>query len=148
LMAYKDEYEVARLYAAPAFREQIAAQFEGAPRLAFNLAPPLLGDKKREFGAWMLPAFGVLARLKFLRGTALDLFGHTEERRHERAMVDAFEALVQRLLQEARPDQYALAVQIAQAPQKVRGYGHVKEAARQAYEAELAQLLQRLRSNA
>jgi indolepyruvate ferredoxin oxidoreductase len=144
LMAYKDEYEVARLYAAPAFRAQIDAQFEGAPRLAFNLAPPLLGDKKREFGAWMLPAFGVLARLKFLRGTALDPFGRTEERRHERAMIDAFEALVQRLLKEARPDQHELAVQIAQAPLQVRGYGHVKEAARQAYEAELAQLLQRL----
>ena len=144
LMAYKDEYEVARLYAAPAFREQIAAQFEGAPRLAFNLAPPLLGQKKREFGAWMLPAFGVLARLKFLRGTALDPFGRTEERRHERAMIDQFEALVQRLLKEARPDQHELAVQIAQTPMQVRGYGHVKEAARQAYEAELAQLLQRL----
>jgi len=144
LMAYKDEYEVARLYAAPAFRAQIAAQFEGAPRLAFNLAPPSLGQKKREFGAWMLPAFGVLARLKFLRGTALDPFGRTEERRHERAMVDAFESLVQRLLQEARPDQHELAVQIAQAPMKVRGYGHVKEAARQAYEAELELLLRRL----
>lgn len=149
LMAYKDEYEVARLYAAPAFREQLAAQFEGTPRLAFNLAPPMLAKKdsvtgrplKREFGAWMLPAFGVLARLKFLRGTALDVFGYTEERRHERALIDSYEALVQRLLGEIRPDQRELALQIAQAPMKVRGFGHVKEAARVAYEAEVAKLL-------
>ena len=152
LMAYKDEYEVARLYAAPEFKAQLAAQFEGAPRLAFNLAPPILGGKdpstgkptKREFGAWVLPLFGVLARLKFLRGTAFDPFGRTEERRHERAMVGDYEALVERLLKELRPEQHDLGVQIAQAAQKVRGYGHVKEAARQVYEAQITSLLQRL----
>jgi len=92
----------------------------------------------------MLPVFGVLARLKFLRGTALDIFGHAEERRHERALIDSYEALVHRLLGAVRPDQRELALQIAQAPMKVRGFGHVKESARVAYEAEVVKLLSRL----
>ncbi len=93
LMAYKDEYEVARLYADPAFAEKIRGSFEGDWKLKFYLAPPLLAKRdahghlvKKEYGAWMLPAFRVLAKLKFLRGTALDIFGKTEERRTERAL--------------------------------------------------------------
>jgi len=146
VMAYKDEYEVARLYTAPAFRAQLESAFEGKPRLAFNLAPPMISRTdpstgkpvKREFGGWMLGAFGVLARLKFLRGTAFDLFGHTEERRMERALVKRYEQLVRQLLEEAGAGDETMAVRIASLPLQVRGFGHVKAAAMERFERELA----------
>jgi indolepyruvate ferredoxin oxidoreductase len=134
LMAYKDEYEVARLHTDPAFVAQIAAQFEGDYKLVHHLAPPLLAKKndkgelvKRPFGAWVRPAFGLLARLKFLRGTAFDVFGRTAERKTERALIGEYTACIDELLQGLSADKLALAAEIARIPEEIRGYGHVKE---------------------
>jgi indolepyruvate ferredoxin oxidoreductase len=136
LLAYKDEYEVARLYAETAFQAQVARQFEGDYRLKFHLAPPLFASRdpktghllKQEFGGWMLPAFKVLAKLKFLRGTALDPFGHTRERKEERALIAEYEAVVGELLATLDATNHALAVRLAAIPDDIKGYGHVKDA--------------------
>ncbi|GAB3737535.1 indolepyruvate ferredoxin oxidoreductase family protein [Luteimonas pelagia] len=135
LMAYKDEYEVARLYTSGEFKRRLEQQFEGDYTLRFHLAPPLLAKKdaegrlvKREFGPWVFKAFGVLAKLRFLRGTPLDVFGYTDERRGERALVERYFATVERLLAELSPANATLAVEIASVPEHIRGYGHVKEA--------------------
>ena len=134
LMAYKDEYEVARLHSDPAFREKIANMFEGDFKLKFHLAPPLLAKKdkdghlvKQEFGPWMLKAFGVLAKFKGLRGTAFDVFGYTAERRMERALIGEYRRTVEGLLGKLTADNLATAVAIARIPEDIRGYGHVKE---------------------
>ena len=133
LMAYKDEYEVARLHTDPAFTAKIGALFEGDYKLVHHLAPPLLAktnDKgelvKRPYGPWMRTAFGVLARLKGLRGGPLDVFGRTEERRMERALIARYEATVNELLQSLDAGNRALAVEIARLPEDIRGFGHVK----------------------
>ncbi|MFJ9532208.1 indolepyruvate ferredoxin oxidoreductase family protein [Herbaspirillum sp. NPDC101396] len=134
LMAYKDEYEVARLYTAPAFREKIAAMFEGDYQLKFHLAPPLLAKHdnnghliKKQYGPWMMRAFGVLAKLRFLRGTPLDVFGYTDERKQERALIAEYCKTVGGLLSKLSADNLAQAVAIARIPEDIRGYGHVKE---------------------
>jgi indolepyruvate ferredoxin oxidoreductase len=134
LMAYKDEYEVARLYAEPAFRAKIEGMFEGDYKLRFHLAPPLLAKRddqghlrKQAFGSWMMPAFGVLAKLRFLRGTAFDPFGYTEERKQERALITAYRATLSRLLAQLTPDNLEQVVAVARIPEEIRGYGHVKE---------------------
>lgn len=135
LLAYKDEYEVARLYSEPSFRQQLEAQFEGDYRLHFHLAPSWLAKPdartgapiKREFGPWVLKAFGVLARFKFLRGSVFDPFGHSAERKVERELIEEYEELVELLLKELRPDNYRTAVALAELPEQIRGYGHVKE---------------------
>ena len=118
LMAYKDEYEVARLYTDGAFEQRLAAQFEGDYKLVFNLAPPLLARRnpkgelvKQEFGPWMFKAFRLLARLRRLRGTPLDPFGRTAERRTERRLIDDYEALIDRLV--AGLDEQRLGVAVA-----------------------------------
>ena len=137
VMAYKDEYEVARLHADPAFRAQIAAQFDGDYKLAFHLAPPLLARKKpgtdvpakMTLGGWMLPVFGVLAKCKALRGTPLDVFGYTHERRRERGLCQRYLALVEELAGSLRADNLDAALALAQLPDQVRGYGHIKLAA-------------------
>src|SRR5690606_22850081 len=137
LLAYKDEYEVARLYSEPGFRKQLEAQFEGDYRLQFPLAPSWLArpdprtgaPRKRSFGPWMLNAFAVLARFKFLRGTPFDPFGYSAERKVERELIEEYEALVELLLREARPDNYRTAVALAELPEQIRGYGHVKDRA-------------------
>jgi len=137
LMAYKDEYEVARLHADPKFLAKIAGQFEGELgkdyKLAYHLAPPLLAKKnargelqKQRFGPWMLTAFRILGRMKFLRGTALDPFGRTEERRVERELVDEYRASIEEVLRGLGPANLGLAVEIARIPDGIRGYGHVK----------------------
>jgi indolepyruvate ferredoxin oxidoreductase len=128
LLAYKDEYEVARLHADPAFRKRIEDMFEGDYRVAYHLAPPLLTRKEEKirFGSWMSGVFRVLQHLKFLRGTALDPFGHTEERRTERALIREYEETVRRLLARLTPQSHALALQIAAIPDEIRGYGHIK----------------------
>ena len=137
LMAYKDEYEVARLYTDPTFRRSLDAQFEGDFQLEFHMAPPLLArpkdgqpPRKLRLGAWLLPAMRWLAKGKALRGTALDPFGRTDERRTERALIGRYEARVRELLAalavDASPRRRALAVQIASVPHTVRGFGHVK----------------------
>jgi indolepyruvate ferredoxin oxidoreductase len=134
LMAYKDEYEVARLYTDPAFKEKIAGMFEGDIKLKFHLAPPLMAkhDKeghlvKQEFGPWMMKAFGVLAKLKGLRGTPLDVFGYTAERKMERGLVKQYRQNVEALLPKLTADNLAQAVAIASIPEEIRGFGHVKE---------------------
>ncbi|SBP86890.1 indolepyruvate ferredoxin oxidoreductase family protein [Thiomonas delicata] len=133
LMAYKDEYEVARLHSAAEFGAQIQSQFEGDFKLRYHLAPPLLAKRnakgelvKREFGSWMGQVFAVLRHFKFLRGTAIDPFGRTDERKQERALIGRYRDTVRELLGGLNPQNLALAVQIASLPERIRGYGHVK----------------------
>jgi indolepyruvate ferredoxin oxidoreductase len=134
LLAIKDEYEVARLYAETDFTQQVARQFEGDYRLVFHLAPPLTTSgaesgepRKKQYGPWMMQAFRVLAKMRRVRGTALDIFGRTAERRMERALIGEYEALVDELLREIAAHNAAIAVQLAALPMTMRGYGHVKE---------------------
>jgi indolepyruvate ferredoxin oxidoreductase len=133
LMAYKDEYEVARLHTDPSFLAKLNAQFEGDFKLVHHLAPPLLAktnDKgelvKKAYGPWMRSAFGLLAKLKGLRGTALDPFGRTEERRTERALIGEYRDAIQTVLQGLNAEKLPLALEIARLPENIRGYGHVK----------------------
>ncbi|MDC8759176.1 indolepyruvate ferredoxin oxidoreductase family protein [Janthinobacterium fluminis] len=134
VMAYKDEYEVARLHAAAAFREQIDAAFGGDFKLEFHLAPPLLARKKPgsevprkiRVGAWILPLFRALAPLKVLRGTPLDIFGYSAERRRERAWRDGYFDLVDEICATLDGENRATLLKLAQLPEQVRGYGHVK----------------------
>ena len=134
LMAYKDEYEVARLHSNPAFMQKIEGMFEGDYKVVFHLAPPMLNRpdpatgeaKKSRFGPWIMRLFGLLAKFKGLRGTALDLFGGTEERRTERALIAQYAADIETLLAQLTPANHALAVEIAGVPEMIRGYGHVK----------------------
>jgi len=134
LMAYKDEYEVARLHTDRAFLERVHGMFEGDFKLHYHLAPPLLARRnekgelqKMRFGPAMLVAFRVLARLKGLRGTVFDVFGKTAERRIERALVVQYRQTIDEVLLSLSVDNHALAVQIACLPETIRGYGHVKE---------------------
>jgi indolepyruvate ferredoxin oxidoreductase len=138
LMAYKDEYEVARLYTDPAYLAKLRQQFEGEPgrdyKLNFYLAPPLLAKRdeqghlrKKRFGPWVLPAFRVLARMKTLRGTAFDVFGKTAERRGERALIADYMALVDEFCATLDRDRLPVALQLANLPDEIRGFGHVKE---------------------
>ncbi len=153
LLAYKDEYEVARLHSDPAFRARIAAQFDGDYKLNFHLAPPLLAKpdpvtgkvKKISYGPWMMSAFGVLAKLRFLRGTALDVFGKTAERKMERALIGEYEQLVEEILGKLNVDNHAVAIELASIPEDIRGYGHVKERHLAAARSKWGALLARLR---
>ncbi|MBP8884479.1 MAG: indolepyruvate ferredoxin oxidoreductase family protein [Pseudomonas sp.] len=152
LLAYKDEYEVARLYSDATFRKQLEAQFEGDYQLQFHVAPSWLSKpdavtgqpRKRSFGPWMLKAFGVLARFKFLRGSVLDPFGHSAERRLERELIEEYEANVAYLLAELNAGNYRTAVALAEIPEQIRGYGHVKEAALAKAREQATQLKARL----
>jgi indolepyruvate ferredoxin oxidoreductase len=153
LMAYKDEYEVARLYTSGEFQRRLQQQFEGDFEVRFHLAPPLFAKKdeqgrliKQEYGPWMLKAFGLLAKLKFLRGGTFDIFGRTEERRGERQLIADYEQTVALLLDGLSDDRVALAVEIASIPEHIRGYGHVKEAHLQKAKAREAVLLAQWRN--
>ena len=154
LMAYKDEYEVARLYSDPGFRERLASQFDGIERIELLLAPPLLARRDRKsgqirklrFGPWIFPVLKQLAKLKRLRGTALDIFGRTAERRSERALIDEYQAIVDELTERLSPDNHGSAMAIASMPSKIRGYGHVKETAIKAARAEWRDLMQTWRA--
>ena len=133
LMAYKDEYEVARLHTDGTFSQRIAQQFEGDYTLVHHLAPPLLARKnakgeliKKAYGPWMHKALGLMPRLKGLRGTAFDPFGRTEERRSERALPGEYRRSVDELLASLTRGNLALACEIARLPEMIRGYGHVK----------------------
>jgi len=136
LMAYKDEYEVARLYTDGSFAKKLSDRFEGDYRLKFYLAPPIFAkcDKsgrliKKQYGGWMMGAFGWLAKLKFLRGTAFDPFGRTEERRTERALVEDYFAMIDQRATALKAEQIPLLAKIARLPETIRGYGHIKEEA-------------------
>ena len=134
LMAYKDEYEVARLYSRPEFKASLEAQFEGDYELEFNLAPPMLSKvdpitgepQKKKYGPGMLRWFGLLAKMRFVRGTAFDIFGKTDERKMERQLIADYEASVEKLLAGLNAENHSYAIQIASMPEHIRGYGHVK----------------------
>ena len=134
LMAYKDEYEVARLHTDPAFQARIASMFEGDYTLNYHLAPPLTSKKnakgelqKSKFGPSMLTGFKLLAKLKGLRGTALDVFGRTEERKTERALIVEYRASIEEVLAGLNAANHAVGLDIARIPEQIKGYGHVKE---------------------
>ncbi|HEU0218909.1 MAG TPA: DUF6537 domain-containing protein, partial [Stellaceae bacterium] len=153
LMAYKDEYEVARLYTDGDFLKRLGQQFEGDYKLKFHLAPPLTADRdpktghlrKREYGPRMLTAFRLLAKLKGLRGTVFDIFGRTEERRAERQALADYTALLDEIAANLTAANRAIAVELAAVPLEIRGFGHVKEANRQQAAAKTASLLARFR---
>ena len=150
LMSYKDEYEVARLHTDATFLNQVNAMFEGDFKLNYHLAPPLMAktnDKgelqKQKFGPWMFTAFKLLARLKGLRGTPLDVFGRTAERHMERELIVEYKASIEQVLQTLAAENHALAVDIARLPDMVKGYGHVKERHVQAARLQQVALVQR-----
>ena len=149
LMAYKDEYEVARLYADTSFLERAKSSFAGDRlRFEFHLAPPLLArhdpatgePRKMSFCPWMLTVFRLLAKLKFLRGTAFDLFGYTEDRRTERRLIADYEYLLGEICEFLTPGNHRFAVGLAAIPEKIRGYGPVKQRHLAAAKAEEAAL--------
>ena len=153
LLAIKDEYEVARLYSDGEFYKRLAAQFEDGYSLKFHLAPPLWAKpdpvtgqvSKREYGPWMMKAFGLLARMKGLRGSALDVFGLTAERKMERQLIKDYAALVDEIVAKLAPHNHALAVELASIPEGIRGFGHVKERHLKAAKTKEADLVQRFR---
>ena len=154
LLAYKDEYEVARLHAAPEFRRRIEAAFEGDYTLEFHLAPPLFArrdpetgePRKARYGPWMMRVFAVLARFKGLRGTMLDPFGYTQERRTERRLIERYEQVVSMLLDGLDHTNHAIAIEIASLPDRIRGFGHVKARSIEEAERREAELLGRFRT--
>jgi indolepyruvate ferredoxin oxidoreductase len=155
LMAYKDEYEVARLHTDPAFTRRIAEMFDGDVRIVHHLAPPAIAKKnaqgeliKQPFGPWMRTAFKWLAKMKGLRGTALDPFARSEERRTERALIGEYRAAIDELLANLSAGRLALAVEIASMPEEIRGYGHVKARHLAAARAKWALLSERWRESA
>jgi indolepyruvate ferredoxin oxidoreductase len=134
LMAYKDEYEVARLHTDKQFLERVKSQFEGDFKVFYHLAPPLIAKRnekgqliKQKMSPHMLLAFKVLAQFKFLRGTALDIFGRTEERQTERALIQEYKDAIDELLVSLKSENLALAVKMANVTEQVKGFGHVKE---------------------
>ncbi len=155
LMAYKDEYEVARLYTDGSFLNQVASSFEGDKlRFEFHLAPPLLArrdkttglPRKMSFGPWLLWAFRVLAKFKFLRGTAFDPFGRSSERRTERRLIEDYETMLIGMTGRLTPDNHAVAVALAAIPEKIRGFGHVKQRHLAIAKADEAVLLEQFRT--
>jgi len=135
LLAYKDEYEVARLHTLPQIQAELESLFSRGYKVSYNLAPPLLSKRdpvtghlvKKQYGPWVFNAFKLLAKLKSLRGGALDVFGKTEERRTERALAAEYQALLGELAAKLTVANYASAVALAGLPDEIRGYGHVKE---------------------
>ena len=148
LLAYKDEYEVARLYTDGKFEQQLRDQFDGDYKISFNLAPPLLGGgkdalgrpKKRAFGAWMMPVFRLLAGMRVLRGTVLDIFAYSADRRLERDLIAGYEKDVAHILSVLSPLTLPIAIELLSLPDRIRGYGPVKEKAVQDAKARYAQL--------
>jgi indolepyruvate ferredoxin oxidoreductase len=157
LMAYKDEYEVARLYSETSFLDRVRSTFEGDKlRFEFHLAPPLLArrnpetgePKKMSFGPWILKIFALLAKFRFLRGTVFDPFGYTAERKVERRLISDYEQMLKELLERLTPANHHLAVALAVIPEKIRGYGPVKQRHLAAAKAEEAALREEFRSGA
>ncbi len=156
LLAYKDEYEVARLYSDPGFRRKLEAQFEGEYELQLHLAPPLLARRdpdtghlqKRAFGPWIFPLMRLLARARGLRKTPFDPFGHTAERRAERQLIADYEAMVEEVLSGLGPDTHAIAVALASLPEDIRGFGHIKAANIETAKARQSELMKAFRKAA
>jgi indolepyruvate ferredoxin oxidoreductase len=155
LMAYKDEYEVARLFASGDFEKRLNDTFEGDFKIKYNLAPPLLAKRdaqghlvKTQYGVWMKYAFRWLAKFRGLRGTALDPFGYTAERKMERELIRDYEALVMEMLTTLSTQNHRTAVQLASLPERIRGFGHIKERNVAAVAAERERLLQQFRKGA
>ncbi len=154
LMAIKDEYEVARLYTDGAFLDQVKGAFEGDLRFEFHLAPPLFGRRdptsglpvKSSFGPRTMTLFRALAALRGLRGSVFDIFGYTQERREERKLIMDYDALLEELMAALNPQNHATAVALAEIPQMIRGFGHVKHRHLQAAKAKEADLLAQLRA--
>jgi indolepyruvate ferredoxin oxidoreductase len=154
LMAYKDEFEVARLHTDPAFLAKLDAQFKHGYTVKYNLAPPTISKRdpitgelqKRQFGPWMLNAFKMLAKFKGLRGGSLDIFGKTEERRHERQLIEDYIKQLDEIVSRLNAANHAAAVQLASVPDEIRGYGHVKERSLETAKAVQDKLLQEFRS--
>lgn len=149
LMAYKDEYEVARMYTDPNFMARIKAQFAGDFTLSFNLAPPMLPGKepsgrpkKRSFGPWIITAFKLLHKFKGLRGSAFDPFGYTHERRTERRLITDYRTLIEGLVDRLTPENLSAAVALASAAGDISGYGPVKDASVERYENSLPLLIE------
>jgi indolepyruvate ferredoxin oxidoreductase len=149
LLAYKDEYEVARLLTQPALQEEMSRVFAPGGRVSFNLAPPMLAGtglngrpRKREFGPWLRPLLKVLARARRLRGTPFDPFGYTAERRKERALIGEYEELVARVLGALNISNHAAAVGLLTLAEEIRGFGLVKAKAMQDYRQRAKQLEQ------
>jgi indolepyruvate ferredoxin oxidoreductase len=154
LLAYKDEYEVARLHSDPAFLAKVAEQFEGDYKLRFHLAPPILSrvdpktgkPRKLSFGPWMMTGFKLLKRMKILRGRAVDVFGQSDERKQERALIAQYEQCLEQVIKHLDVSNYALAIELAKVPEQVRGFGHVKEPAMKTARAELTRLLSQIQN--
>lgn len=152
LMAYKDEYEVGRLYSDPDFMRSLKEEFEGDLRLEFHMAPPILQKrdpktgryKKRKFGPGTIRLYAVLAKLKFLRGTPFDIFGHSKHRKEERALIEHYERTVTGVLGKINAKNYSIVVEIASYPEMIRGYDTVKDEHLKKAQARLAQLLKGL----
>ena len=156
LLAYKDEYEVARLFTDPAFPQALAQQFEAGGKLSFHLAPPLLArrdkatgePRKMQFGRWMLPLFRLLAKGKRLRGTGWDVFGYSHERKLERQMIADYEMLLDEIVSRLSPQTHATAVALAALPLEIKGFGHIKLRNYKTAKAREAGLLAQLRNPA
>ncbi|MGB8044126.1 MAG: indolepyruvate ferredoxin oxidoreductase family protein, partial [Pseudolabrys sp.] len=157
LMAYKDEYEVARLYSETSFLDRVKSTFDGDKlHFEFHLAPPLLArrdpetrePKKISFGPWMLKVFAGLAKFKFLRGTVLDPFGYTAERQMERRLVTEYEHLLEEICERLTLNNHRFAVELAMIPEKIRGFGPVKQRHLVAAKGEEAALLEQFRTGA
>jgi indolepyruvate ferredoxin oxidoreductase len=155
LMAYKDEYEVGRLYANGVFQKKVDQLFEGNYKIRYHLAPPLFAKKdpetgflkKKEFGSWVLGAFKILSRMKFLRGTAFDIFGWTEERKMERQLIDDYRLLVEEIVDSVTESNIDLAKKLLSLPEEIKGFGHVKEANVAQVTASWQELLDQYRSS-
>jgi indolepyruvate ferredoxin oxidoreductase len=148
LMAYKDEYEVARLYTSGDFAKRVKDTFAGDIKLHFHLAPPLFAKKdadghlvKAEYGPWVFTAFRLLSKFKGLRGTALDPFGYTAERREERRLIAEYVATIEELVKGLTRENLSLGVEIASVPEQIRGFGHVKDTHLEKAKAKREQLL-------
>ena len=154
LMAYKDEYEVARLLSDPEFFRRIEREFEGPYKVIFHMAPPLLArrDKdsgqlrKRAYGPGTLTLLRLLAKFRGLRGTWADPFGYTQERRTERRLIDEYFELIKEIAASLTPANYAVAVELASLPDEIRGYGHVKDASLARFSTRCGALLDKLRN--
>jgi indolepyruvate ferredoxin oxidoreductase len=156
LMSYKDEYEVARLYADGRFADSVKRRFDDAARIEIHLAPPLFARRdpatgrpmKRAYGPWILPVLSLLAHMKRLRGTRWDPFSRIKERRMERKLLADYQSTIEEIMDSLTPDNHALAVELASLPGHIRGFGHVKEKSVLTAKAHERNLLDRFRSRA